>query len=54
METVQYVANEGGGGIAIAIIAIAVTGLLFKAAWSGTMSEDAQRRNIERGRKEKR
>ncbi len=54
METVQYITNEGGGGIAIAIVAIGIAVWLFKAAWSGTFSEDAQRRNIERGRKEKR
>ena len=53
METVQYITNEAGGGLAIAIIAIAIAVWLFRVAWSGTFSEEAQRRNVERGKKEK-
>ena len=54
METVQYVANEAGAGIVIAIGAITIAIWLFFVAWTGTLSEDAQRRNIKRSKGEKR
>lgn len=54
MGIVQYITQEAGGGVAIAIGAIVFAVWLFKIARSGTLSEEAQRRNIERGRKEKR
>lgn len=51
MGTVQYIVQEAGGGIGIAIGAIVIAIWLFRAAWAGTLSEDAQKLNIKRRKK---
>ncbi len=48
METMEYVAGNGGGGLVIIVVGIFVIIKIAKATWSGTLSEDAQRRNRRR------
>ncbi len=48
MDTVEYIAGNGGGGLVIIIIGIFIIIRIAKAAWSDTLSEDAQKRNYRR------
>lgn len=52
MGIAQYVIENGGAGGALVIGIILIIFGVGKTAWRGTLSENAQRRNNERGRRD--
>ncbi len=53
METVQYISESGGGGGLLVLGAFFFVIGIVKIAVSGTLSENAQRRNYKRDKESK-
>ncbi len=49
--TAQYAVENGGSGGAICLAGLVIILAVCKVAWTGTLSEDVQRRNYRRDKK---